>query len=85
MQFTMHDDLWMSKEAWYAPQTHYANFIVLDSTPGYFSHWEPLKLIRKYFGNPARTYRYGPYTVLVWNRNLLLSVPGNPAIQDANP
>jgi hypothetical protein len=85
MQFTMHDDLWMSKEAWYAPQTHYANFVVLDSTPGYFSHWEPLKLIRKYFGNPARTYQYGPYTVLVWNRNLLLSVPGNPAIQDANP
>jgi hypothetical protein len=85
MQFTMHDDLWMSKEAWYAPQTHYANFIVLDSTPGYFSHWEPLKLIRKYFGNPARTYEYGPYTVLVWNRNLLLSIPGNPAIPDANP
>jgi hypothetical protein len=85
MQFTMHDDLWMSKEAWYAPQTHYANFIVLDSTPGYFSHWEPLKLIREYFGTPARTYQYGPYTVLVWNRNLLLSVPGNPAIQGANP
>jgi hypothetical protein len=80
MQFTMHDDLWMSKEAWYDPQTHYADFIVLDSTPGYFSHWEPLKLIKEYFGTPARIYRTGPYTVLVWNRNLLLSIPGNPAI-----
>ncbi len=80
MQHTMQDDLWMTKEAWYDPQTHYANFIVLDSTPGYFSHWEPLGLIKEYFGTPARIYHTGPYTVLVWNRNLLLSVPGNPAI-----
>jgi hypothetical protein len=81
MQFTMKRDLWMSKESWYDPQTHYANFIVLDSTPGYFSHWEPVKLIKEYFGTPARTYQTGPYTVLVWNRNLLRSIPGNPAIQ----
>ncbi len=81
MQFTMHDDLWMSNQTWYDPQTHYANFIVLDSTPGYFSHWEPLTLIREYFGTPARIYQTGPYTILVWNRNLLLSVPGNPASQ----
>ena len=75
MQHTMHDDLWMSKEAWYDPQTHYANFIVLDSAPGYFSHWEPLALIKKYFGTPARIYHTGPYTVLVWNKNLLPSIP----------
>jgi hypothetical protein len=81
MQFTMHDDLWMSKQTWYDPKTHYANFIVLDSTPGYFSHWEPLALIKEYFGTPARTYQTGPYTILVWNRNLLPSVPGNLAIQ----
>ncbi len=80
MQHTMQDDLWMTKEAWYDPQAHYANFIVLDSTPGYFSHWEPLGLVRKYFGTPARIYHTGPYTVLVWNKNLLLSIPGNPAI-----
>jgi hypothetical protein len=81
MQFTMQRDLWMSNETWYDPQTHYANFIVLDSTPGYFSHWEPLALIKKYFGTPARIYRTGPYTVLVWNRNLLPSIPGQPASQ----
>jgi hypothetical protein len=80
MQHTMQDDLWMSNEAWYDPRTHYANFIVLDSTQGYFSHWEPLGLIKEYFGTPARIYHYGPYTVMVWNRNLLLSIPGNPAI-----
>jgi hypothetical protein len=81
MQHTMQDDLWMSKESWYDPQTHYANFIVLDSTPGYFSHWEPLGLIKEYFGTPAKIYHYGPYTVMVWHRNLLPSIPGNPTVQ----
>jgi hypothetical protein len=81
MQFTLERDLWMSNETWYDPRTHYANFIVLDSTPGYFSHWEPRALIKKYFGTPARIYQFGPYTVLVWNRNLLPSIPGQPAVQ----
>jgi hypothetical protein len=85
MQHTMQADLWMSKESWYDPQTHYANFIVLDSTPGYFSHWEPLNLIKEYFGTPARIYHTGPYTVMVWNRNLLLSIPGNPTIPASQP
>ncbi len=80
MQRTMQADLWMSKESWYDPQTHYANFIVLDNAPGYFSHWEPLGLIKKYFGTPARIYHDTPYTIMVWNRNLLSSIPGNPTI-----
>jgi hypothetical protein len=75
MQYTMKRDLWMSNVAWYDPKTHYANFIVLDSTPGFMNHWEPHALIKKYFGLPARTYQTGPYTVLVWNRNLLGSIP----------
>lgn len=77
MQFTMKRDLWMSDERWYDAGRHYANFIVLDSDKGFFSHWEPTALISKYFGHPARTYRYGPYTILVWDRNLLPQVPGN--------
>ncbi len=81
MQHSLQADLWMSKESWYDPQTHYANFIVLDSAPGYFSHWGPLGLIKQYFGTPARIYHYGPYTVMVWNRNLLPSIPGNPTVQ----
>jgi hypothetical protein len=75
MQFTMKRDLWMSNELWYDPKAHYANFIVLDSQPGYFSHWEPLVLIKRYFGTPARVYHAGPYTIEVWNRNLLSEVP----------
>jgi len=75
MQFTMKRDLWMSNVSWYNPALHYANFIVFDSRPGFMNYWEPRALVRKYFGRPARTYQSGPYTVMVWNRNLLNSIP----------
>jgi hypothetical protein len=75
MQFTLKRDLWMSNVSWYDPRSHYANFVVLDSVPGFMHHWEPQALISKYFGRPAVTYHTGPYTVLVWNRNLLDSIP----------
>jgi len=35
--------------------------------------------VHRYFGDPARTYNVGPWTVLVWNRNLLPDIPGNPS------
>jgi len=75
MQFTMKRDLWMSNVSWYNPALHYANFIVFDSRPGFMHHWEPRALVQKYFGRPARIYHAGPYTVMVWNRNLLNSIP----------
>jgi hypothetical protein len=75
MQYTMRRDLWMTDEQWYNPALHYANFIVLDSEPGYFTHWEPTALIKKYFGTPDRVYHDGPYTIEVWNHNLLPEIP----------
>jgi len=75
MQYSFQPDLWMSNVSWYNPKRHYANFLVLDSQPGNFSHWEPIWLTRKYFGVPARIYHTGPYTIMVWNRNLLKDVP----------
>ncbi len=39
------------------------------------NHWEPRVLVRKYFGRPVGILHTGPYTVLVWDRNLLLSIP----------
>jgi hypothetical protein len=78
MQYTIKRDLWMSKADWYDPRLHYANFLVLDSQPGFFSHWEPYRLVRKYFGIPALTYRTGPYTIMVWHTNLLSDIPGQP-------
>jgi hypothetical protein len=75
MQYTLKRDLWMAKTDWYDPKLHYANFVVLDSLPGFMNHWEPRLLIQKYFGTPTRTYRTGPYTIMVWNQNLLERVP----------
>jgi hypothetical protein len=69
-------DLWMSKPSWYDPRLHDANFIVLDSEPGNFSFFEPNAPIIQYFGTPAQTYRFGPFTVLVFDKNLLWDLPG---------
>jgi hypothetical protein len=72
---TLAPDLWLAKPAWYDPAGQQANFVVLSSTPGFMNNWEPRALISKYFGRPARVYNFGPYTVMVWNRNLLASLP----------
>jgi len=72
---TLAPDLWLAKPAWYDPAGQQANFVVLSSTPGFMKNWEPRALISKYFGRPARVYNFGPYTVMVWNRNLLASLP----------
>jgi hypothetical protein len=72
---TLAPDLWLAKPAWYDPAGQQANFVVLSSTPGFMNNWEPRALISKYFGRPARVYNFGPYTVMVWDRNLLASVP----------
>ncbi|HYZ52663.1 MAG TPA: hypothetical protein VE733_04030 [Streptosporangiaceae bacterium] len=75
MQFTLQADMWEAKGSWYDPRSQRANFVVFDSLPGFRRHWEPYSLVRKYFGVPARTYRFGPYTVMVWDKNLLASIP----------
>ncbi len=74
-KFTMQRDLWMSNADWYNAKLHYANFVVLDNAPGFMNHWEPRALVEKYFGAPARTYHTGPYTILIYDRNLLRDVP----------
>jgi len=68
-------DLWMSNIGWYDPSTHYANFIVLDSGPGFMNRWEPLALVTQNFGHPARVYVTGWYTILVYDKNLLRHIP----------
>jgi hypothetical protein len=67
---------WESKSTWYDPRSRRANFVVLDSQPGFFNYWEPAGAVRAVFGPPARTYRTGPYTILVWNQNLLSRLGG---------
>ncbi len=67
-------DMWEAKGSWYDPRAHRATFIVLDSQPGFLNYWEPVALVRRDFGVPSRTYQFAPYTVLVWDKNLLTSI-----------
>jgi hypothetical protein len=74
---------YQSEASWYDPQLHYANFVVntgADQPPAII----PSRDLRNAFGPPAKIYRDGPYTILVWNKNLLTDLgrpprkgPGN--------
>ena len=35
----------------------------------------PARLAVYMFGNPAHTYHYAPYTIMVWNKNLIAELP----------
>ncbi|HXP53901.1 MAG TPA: hypothetical protein VN847_03055, partial [Streptosporangiaceae bacterium] len=52
----------------------YANFVVLQNGSGYFSSWTPTHEITDVFGFPAVTYHTGPYTIMVWHKNLLAAL-----------
>ncbi len=68
---TLQPDLWEAKSSWYDAGQNRANFLVTSSTPGFFNHWQPSRAALAALGAPARTYHVGPYTVYVWNKNLL--------------
>ena len=62
---------WEAKASWYDPRSNRATFLVTDSQPGFFNYWHPSPGPLAAYGPPAHTYHVGPYTVLVWNTNLL--------------
>jgi hypothetical protein len=68
---TLQADLWESKPSWYDPASYRPTFLVTDSQPGFFHYWKPNPAALAAYGPPARTYHVGPYTVFVWNKNLL--------------
>ena len=68
---TLQPDLWEAKGSWYDSGPNRATFLVTDSAPGFFNHWQPGPAALAALGRPARTYHVGPYTVYVWNKNLL--------------
>jgi hypothetical protein len=74
---TLHPDLWEAKSSWYDPGLHQANFLVTSSTPGFFNHWQPNPAALAALGQPVRTYRTGPYTVYVYDKNLLAELGGS--------
>jgi hypothetical protein len=65
--------LWETDEASYDPARRYANFVVADgpsALPG-------MKLSAELtFGRPAQIYQADGYTILVWDKNLLLELNG---------
>jgi hypothetical protein len=67
-------NMWESKSSWYDPASQRATFLVTDSAPGFFNHWQPKAAALAALGQPARIYRVGPYTIYVWNKNLLRQV-----------
>jgi len=68
---TLQPDLWESKPSWYDPASYRPTFLVTDSQPGFFHHWMPNPAALAAYGPPAHTYHVGPYTVFVWDKNLL--------------
>jgi hypothetical protein len=62
---------WEAKSSWYDPGPNQANFLVTSKKPGFFNHWQPKRAALAALGPPARTYHVGPYTIYVWNKNLL--------------
>jgi hypothetical protein len=62
---------WEAKAAWYDPSSNRATFLVTDSQAGFFNYFQPSSAALARYGPPARTYHVGPYTVLVWDKNLL--------------
>jgi len=68
---TLRPDLWEAKGAWYDRASQRATFLVTQSAQGFFNHWQPNPAAVAAYGRPAHTYHSGPYTVYVWNKNLL--------------
>ena len=64
-------DLWEAKPSWFDAASYQPTFLVTDRQPGFFHYWEPNPAALAAYGPPARTYHVGPYTVYVWDKNLL--------------
>jgi hypothetical protein len=62
---------WESKASWYDPDSNRATFLVTDRQAGFFNYFQPSPAALARYGPPAHTYHVGPYTVFVWDKNLL--------------
>ena len=59
-------DKWETDVRLANPKAHRANFVVTGP-----HNTIPATLAIEMFGQPLRTYHYGPYTIMVWDKNLL--------------
>jgi hypothetical protein len=78
---------WETRSSWYSPAAHSANFVVMTPSSAGLAPFPWSGNLRAAFGQPARIYYLGRYTVLVWTKNLLAdlgpppSFPGSPVSQ----
>jgi hypothetical protein len=68
---TLQRDWWESKHSWYDPSVQAATFLVTQDQPGFYNYWEPDPTALAAFGPPKSIYQVGPYTIYVWDQNLL--------------
>jgi len=59
-------DKWETDVRFDNPARYSADFVVAGP-----DRIVPVALALEQFGKPARTYHFGPYTIMVWNKNLL--------------
>jgi hypothetical protein len=67
---TFSAEQWESKASWYDPRRREASFLILGGQAA-ACNYATAGQARSAFGPPAGSYQVGPYTVLVWRRNLL--------------
>jgi hypothetical protein len=65
---------WESRPSWYDPGVSHPDFVVTVSSPQAEEMFARPVVIRRVFGPPSRVYRIGRYTIMVWNKNLLIDL-----------
>ena len=81
----LHPGIRELKQQWYDPARDTADFVVLFPGVAGYPGFTQERAVLAAFGNPARTYHVGSYTVLVWNRNLLVKLAGASAGDTRGP
>jgi len=66
--------LFEGKAEWYDPRENTATFVVLFPGVAEYGGFTQEQAVLAAFGKPARIYHVGAYTVLVWEKNLLLEI-----------
>jgi hypothetical protein len=74
---------YQSEASWYNPRLHYANYVINTAVDGPRSDI-PYRDLLAAFGRPARTYREGPFVIMVWSKNLLDDLRGPPVRGSGN-
>ncbi|HEX8006294.1 MAG TPA: hypothetical protein VF482_07695, partial [Trebonia sp.] len=60
-----------SQAAWYDPARSTADFVVFCPGVNGYPGFDGRRLVLAAFGEPARTFHVGRYTILLWHENLL--------------